>query len=509
MMNLEIKNFPGEGDTFIYFVAKDKLKTDGKLKQLDALTKGALSQKIKLHLFEGAEDEMVSIEIAGPYKHIILYGLGKAASVTQASIRNSVANAVRFAETLRTPSATFFYQDEFKHISLFDLGKGLGIGASMGIYHFDKFKGKETLKKSHRLSHICIYIEEAMPKELKEGLTFGELIAKGIQTAANLVNEPASHVHPIELAELAHKIADSSKGNISVQVLERAECKKLGMGAFLGVAQGSIQDPKFIILKYAPPHFASPIRRASRGKPSKKICLIGKSITFDSGGLSLKPPGSMEDMKLDMTGGATVLGIFQVLATNPFSPHEVWGILPACENMVSGGSMRPGDIVTALNGKTIEVLNTDAEGRLALADAVSYAEKYIKPDMMIDIATLTGACMVALGKDISGLFGNDRSLLKRMLDSAKTEGEEMWELPLYKPYAKFLKSDIADLKNIANAGGGGAITAALFISEFVKKTKWIHIDIAGPSFRDKPSDGVKVKGGNGVGVATIINLLKI
>ncbi|PIY69304.1 leucyl aminopeptidase [Candidatus Roizmanbacteria bacterium CG_4_10_14_0_8_um_filter_39_9] len=501
MMNLEVKNFPGKGDALIYFIAKEKLKNDAKLKQLDALTKGALSQKIKLHLFEAGADEMVSIEMVSPYKHIVLYGLGKTSSVTQATLRNAVANAVRFSETLRASSATFFYQEEFKHIPLFDLGKSLGIGASMGNYHFDKFKGKETLKKAHRLSHICIYIEKAIPKELQEGLAFGELIAKGMQTASNLVNEPASHIHPIELAELATKIADSSKEKISVQILEKAECKKLGMGAFLGVAQGSIQDPKFILLKY------SPTTHDKRLK-AKKICLVGKSITFDSGGLSLKPPGSMEDMKTDMTGGATVLGIFQVLATNPFSPHEVWGVLPACENMVSGGSMRPGDIVTALNGKTIEVLNTDAEGRLALADAVSYAEKYIKPDIMIDIATLTGACMVALGKDISGIFGNDKSFIKQFLEIAKIEGEEMWELPLYKPYAKFLKSDIADLKNIANAGGGGAITAALFIAEFVNKTKWLHIDIAGPSFRDKPSNGVVVKGGNGVGVASIINLLK-
>jgi len=306
-------------------------------------------------------------------------------------------------------------------------------------------------------------------------------------------------MHPETMATQAFAIEKVSQGKISVQVLDRDECQKLGMGSFLGVAQGSEREPKFIVLKYENMNLKSP--------KSKRICLIGKSITFDSGGLSLKPAKSMETMKIDMAGGATVLGIFSILAHTDKIIHEVWGVLPACENMVSGKSLRPGDIVTALNGKTIEVLNTDAEGRLALADGVAYAEKFIKPDYIIDLATLTGACMVALGEDITGIFGNDKDAVKKFIEKAEKEDEEICELPFYKPYLTFLKSDIADLKNIGGTGYGGAINGALFIGEFIEKTKWIHLDIAGPAYNSGAVKGVIGKGGTGWGILTIMSLL--
>ena len=326
------------------------------------------------------------------------------------------------------------------------------------------------MEKRHLVKDLYFYSVLELPKEFGEGVEWGQVLSEGISLTRNMVNEPASHMHPETMVAQAFAIEKASKGSVSVQVLDRDECQRLGMGSFLGVAQGSEREPKFIVLKYE--GRKSKVEDGTlkvENRKSKKICLVGKSITFDSGGLSLKPAKSMETMKIDMAGGAAVLGIIDILARTGQVIHEVWGVLPACENMVSGKSLRPGDIVTALNGKTIEVLNTDAEGRLALADAVAYAEKYIKPDYIIDLATLTGACMVALGEDITGIFGNDEDSVKKFIEKAKKEGEEICELPLYKPYLTFLKSDIADLKNIGGTGYGGAISGALFIGEFVKK----------------------------------------
>ena len=277
------------------------------------------------------------------------------------------------------------------------------------------------------------------------------------------------------------------------------------MGSYLSVARGSVVPPKFIVLHYKP---TVSVKSPKGGSPfGRKIALVGKSIMFDSGGLSLKPSGSMEDMKIDMSGGATVLGVFSVLAKTPVS-YEVFGILPACENMPSGHATRPGDIVTAMNGKTIEVLNTDAEGRLTLADAMVYAEKHCKADVIIDLATLTGACVVALGGDLAGLFSNDDKLSDSFEESAKQVGDEVWKLPLHMPYLKKMKSDIADLKNIGGGRDGGAITAAVFLSEFVDKAKWIHIDIAGPAYRTDEPKGALGKGGTGWGVLSLFEFLR-
>jgi leucyl aminopeptidase len=311
----------------------------------------------------------------------------------------------------------------------------------------------------------------------------------------DLVNEPASHMHPETMVEVAFRIEKESKGKIKVDVLDRQECQRLGMGAFLGVAQGSVREPKFIVLKY----------QGSKSSPS--VCLVGKSITFDSGGLSLKPAKAMEDMKIDMAGGATVLGIFSILSKLDIK-RNVYGVLPACENMPSGTAIRPGDIVKSLNGKTTEVVNTDAEGRLALSDALAYAEKYLKPDIIIDLATLTGACMVALGADIAGLFGNDRKIIEEFKEIAKREGDPLWTLPLYKPYLKKMKSDIADFKNVTGTGYGGAITAALYLNEFVDRAKWLHIDIAGPAHRADAPFGIWPKGATGWGVTSLVEFLR-
>jgi leucyl aminopeptidase len=278
-----------------------------------------------------------------------------------------------------------------------------------------------------------------------------------------------------------------------VKVLDRAECEKLGMGAFLGVAAGSEQPPKFIHLTYAPP-----------GRRRRRVAMIGKGITFDSGGLDLKTAESMLRMKDDMSGAAAVLAIMRALPT--LKPAvEVHGLIAATENMPSGSALRPGDVLKAMNGTTIEVGNTDAEGRLTLADALCYANARIKPDEIVDLATLTGACVVALGPLCAGLLASDQPLADRLLAAAEQAGERVWQLPLIEEYRENLKSDVADLNNVGPRGGG-AITAALFLKEFAGATPWAHLDIAGPAFSEKDLP-LAPKGGTGVAVRMLLTYL--
>jgi leucyl aminopeptidase len=292
------------------------------------------------------------------------------------------------------------------------------------------------------------------------------------------------------MAEAARQLA--KKYGLKVEVLEKEKMKELGMGGLLGVSQGSQQPPRFIILNY-------------KGSTSEDIdiALAGKGITFDSGGIDIKPSDGMEDMKGDMAGGATVMATLMALAQ--LKPKiNVTALVPATENMPSGTAMKPGDIITAMNGKTIEVLNTDAEGRLILADALSYAKK-LHAKVIIDVATLTGACRIALGMICTGTFTNNDALAEKVIAAGKETGEYMWQLPMYEEYKENLKSDFADIKNIGNRYGG-AITAAKFLAEFVDETPWVHLDIAGTSETDKEK-GYLVKGATGVPVRTLVNFI--
>lgn len=301
----------------------------------------------------------------------------------------------------------------------------------------------------------------------------------------DLANEPAQYATPTKLAELAQGFG------LETKVYDKEQCEEMGMGAYLAVAKGSSQPPKFIHVKYSVPN------------PRKRIALIGKGICFDSGGLDIKPAASMLTMKDDMSGAACVLGIMSVI--KELSPDvEVHGIVAACENMPGCSAYKPGDILTAKNGKTIEVDNTDAEGRLTLADALCYASE-LGVDEVIDLATLTGACMVALGTVAAGIVGNDDELVKNIIESAKSQGERYWELPMYEEYKESLKSSVADMQNTGSRWGG-ASTAGLFLREFVKDVKWAHIDIAGVAYLDKPQ-GEFIKGSTGAGVRALLNYI--
>jgi leucyl aminopeptidase len=296
---------------------------------------------------------------------------------------------------------------------------------------------------------------------------------------------------PSRLAEEAKKIG--SEHNMQVSVLERSDIEKLGMGAFLAVAKGTVEPPKFIVLEYE--------GAKRKGRP---VALIGKSVTFDSGGISLKPSDNMEQMKYDMSGGATVLGVMRVAAQLQL-PLNIVGFLPATDNMPSGTAIHPGDVVTSLSGKTVEIINTDAEGRLCLADALTYALRH-KPIAMIDLATLTGAVVVALGHHAIGMMGNDAKLTAEIQKAADDTGERVWPLPLWDDYFNQIKSDVADLKN---TGGrpGGSITAGLFLKQFVGETPWVHLDIAGTSWNGEGPRPYIPKGSTGIGLRLLVQYL--
>ena len=310
--------------------------------------------------------------------------------------------------------------------------------------------------------------------------------------ARDLANEQPSYATPTKLAEIAQGLKD-----VEVNVYDKEEIEKMGMGAFLGVARGSSQPPKFIHMHY---------KGSNQKLIQRKIAIIGKGICFDSGGLDLKPPSSMLNMKDDMSAAAAVLGIMSVL--KDLKPNcEVHGIIAACENMPGCSAYKPGDILTAKNGKTIEVDNTDAEGRLTLADALCYACE-LDVDEVIDLATLTGACVVALGTAASGIMGNHQPTIDKLIKCANSGGEKMWQLPMFDEYKESLQSDIADMKNTGSRMGGAQI-AGIFLQNFVKKVHWAHIDIAGTAYIDKPQNEIMCKGATGAGVRTLINYLML
>lgn len=397
-------------------------------------------------------------------------------------LRNASASAVSEAKALHIESLTIDAGDDYLQ-SIIE-------GVLLANYEFNAYRKAEE----HTLKEVHILVSK-VDKSAKEAKTIADKVVSGVFKARDLVNTPAKDMQPQDLAKTAKEIAKMSE-NISVKVLDRAQCEKLGMGSYLSVASGADAPPAFIHLKYRP-----------KGKALKKIAIVGKGVTFDSGGLSLKPAQYMMTMKCDMGGSATVLGLFRTLAELDIN-IEVHGIIPATENMVNGKATRPGDVVRAMDGQTIEVLNTDAEGRLTLADALLYAQKQ-KVDEIIDLATLTGACVVALGEEISALYTDDEIMAKRIIEAGQEAGEEIWNMPLYSKYDDLLKSEIADMRNIAKSSYGGSITAALFLKRFIKDgVKWSHIDIAGPAFAERPLNPYSKYGGTGFGVMTLLNYLK-
>lgn len=405
-----------------------------------------------------------------PAQKILVVGCGKRDEFCENEVRTVVYKAVKKLQQMFAKTAAFDFEVGF------DWGKFGTIGAMLADYAFDKYKSEKAIRVNE------LTFGNVSEESVKAGKAFGN----AMKFTRDLANEPAAYATPSKLAEIALNIE-----GLETKVYDKKEIEEMGMGAFLAVSQGSVQPPKFIHMKYSCPN------------PKKKIAIIGKGICFDSGGMDLKPPSSMLTMRDDMSGAACVLGVMQAL--KEFNPQvEVHGIVAACENMASGSAYKPGDILTAKNGKTIEVDNTDAEGRLTLADALCYACE-LGVDEVIDIATLTGACVVALGSFVTGIMGNDEDMIHRIMQTAENVGEKYWQLPMFKEYFNSLKSDIADMKNTGSRQGGASI-AGIFLQEFVKDVKWAHIDIAGTAFLEKPENEF-IKGATGAGVRTLLSYI--
>jgi len=326
--------------------------------------------------------------------------------------------------------------------------------------------------------------------EIEGGIRVGKIISESVCMARDLVNGPSNQVTPSVLAQRADRI--SREHGMELQVLEVAEADSMGMGAFVAVAKGREEPGKFIVLDY------------NKGKGFETIAVVGKGITFDSGGISLKPSDGMDRMKDDMSGAAAVLGILDAAARLEM-PLRLVGIIPATENLPSGKAYKPGDVLKTLSGQTVEVISTDAEGRLVLCDALSYSLRY-EPKAILDLATLTGACVVALGDYVTGLMGNDEALVKRIEDASAKTGEKVWRLPIWDEYFEYLKSDTADFRNVGTRSAG-AIIGGIFLSKFVGQTPWVHLDIAGPSNLEKERPYTP-RGGTGVGVRLVMQLLR-
>ncbi len=374
-------------------------------------------------------------------------------------------------------------------------------GLTLAAYQFTAFKGSEQRKKAKAefAPSFTIMLGARPTAALQTAARLGQQIAESVCFSRDLVNTPPSDMLPATLVKHARSIARSGSG-VSLKVFDKKALTRMKADALLGVSRGSSSQPYMMHLSYIP-------RGRARGR--KTITLVGKGVTFDSGGLSIKPGKGMEDMKCDMAGAACVLGVFRAISLLPKAQrpkHEIHGLIPTCENMVSADSLKPGDVIAAMNGKTIEVLNTDAEGRLILADALSYASR-IKSDLIIDLATLTGACIVALGSDYAGMFSTDTALGEKLQNAFAASGEKLWPLPLAAEYRAQMDSDVADIKNIGT-GGPGAIIGALFLKEFVPSgVPWIHLDIAGPAFVTKASDYIK-RGGTGFGVLPLVRFIE-
>lgn len=443
---------------------------------------------LKKDKFEGKFGHTYLLQTYGkiPANKVLVVGLGEKEKFNPNKLRELSAKIVNKAKSIKAKKVCIdLGKLEFDAVIS---GKVVSEGALIGDYTFDKYKTKKEEDKNKLEEFILVEKDTEKVEKLKKGVGKGVKVAESMTFARNLSNEPAQYVTPTKLAETAKKLE-----GIKTKVYEKDEIERMEMGAFLAVGKGSCEHPKFIHMKYTPSQ-----------TPKKKIAIIGKGITFDSGGLDIKPPASMLTMKDDMSGAACVLAVMKSLSH--FKPEvEVHGIIAACENMPGCAAYKPGDILTAKNKKTIEIDNTDAEGRLTLADALCYASE-LGVDEIIDIATLTGACMVALGSQAGGIMGNNQELIDKLIKIADENGERFWQLPMYEEYKDNLKSDVADMKN-TGARGGGASAAAIFLKEFIKdEIPWVHLDIAGVAFLEKPQKEL-IKGATGVGVRTLLNYI--
>ncbi len=472
-----------KADLIVIPVAKGK-ESEGAVSELHQALRKAVAARVKKTAFKAEPGKLLSVQASSG--DLVLVGMGDAD--TPEAWRRAAAKACAAAKNVRA-KAVAICPGAAEDVDA--LVAPLVEGFLLAAYAFDKYKSKKKDRvpapRSLLLSSPSLSVDADARAALKRIVSRCQAVC----FSRDLVNEMSAVKTPSFLAQTAEEIAEA--GGLSCEVWQGERLREERMNGILAVSAGSRESGALIKLVYTP-----------QGKVSKRVAVVGKGITFDSGGLSLKPAGSMMTMKLDMSGAAAVLGLMKALPSAAPSV-EVTGYIAAAENMPGGRAQKPGDIITYRNGTTAEVLNTDAEGRLVLADALCLAAED-KPDCIIDLATLTGACMVALGSRVAGVLGNEQDLVDALIEHSRQTGESMWQLPLVEDYVEDIRSGVADIKNIGSNGYGGTITAALFLRSFVGKCNWAHIDIAGPAFAEKDQPYTP-KGGSGFGIRTLLSYL--
>jgi leucyl aminopeptidase len=464
---------------------------------VDKALDGAISALITDKEITGKQNQIAMIHTLGkmPTKRVVIVGLGRREKFNINVVRDVSAAVARYLRRIGVKhAATIAHGTGIGGLDANASAQAMAEGAALGLYTFNQYRTKRTDEPDNELESLTIVEQDtARVAPLQKGLEKGLLLSEAVGIARGLVNEPANVVNPVRMAEVATEVAQAA--GLAIEVLGREDMIQHAMGAMLAVTQGSANEPRLIIMDYQgdPEH------------PDNNIALVGKGITFDSGGISIKSAGGMWEMKGDMSGGASVIGAMHAIAA--LKPKlNVFGVVPAVENMPSGTAQRPGDIIRAMNGKTIEVDNTDAEGRLVLADAICYIKQIRGAKRVVDIATLTGAIVVALGHVTTGVFGTSQTMVDAVLKASETSGEKMWQLPMFDEYKRQNRSEYADVKN---TGGrpAGSIAAAFFISEFTEGVEWAHLDIAG-TFMAERTQGHQVKGATGVPTRTLIALVE-
>jgi leucyl aminopeptidase len=473
-------------DVLVLGVPEGASFKEGTLGDLAKALGASLAKAVKREDFTGKKEQTLDLAAGGTDlkpSRILLVGLGNPSLLTEADVRVFAAKGTRFAMGAKATSIAV------QVLSVAGAERVTAEGVVLGAYRFTRYLTGDRVPKA-QIERATLVLSGKPTRESKEGMALGQHVGEAITIARDLINEPPNELHPVALADRAVEMC-TSRG-LEVTVMDRAALQKKGMKLFLAVAQGSVHEPRLVHMVYKP------------ANPKKKLVFVGKGLTFDSGGLCIKPAPGMEEMKGDMGGAANVVALMAAVAA--VKPDvEVHGLIGCAENMPDGNAYRPGDIFGSYDGKTVEIINTDAEGRLVLADVLAYARE-LKPDLLLDNATLTGACVVALGPTVSAFYTNRDDVADKMKRAVKSAGEAMWQMPLVEDLREGLKSDWADIKHVADRWGG-SITAALFLREFVGDTPWIHVDVAGPSMANKPYN-VFAKGGTGHGVLTFLKLIE-
>ncbi len=481
---------PGQpkSGVLVVFCPEDK-KLSGIAAEADKRSGGHISRAMKAIGFEAKREQILDLVAPEklPLQRIILLGVGDPAKLVAREAELLGGAIAGYLQAAKTESGAVAADLTGLTLDAAEFAALLASGATLRTYSFDRYKSKKP-GNGKGLAALTILTGEAA--KAKKAFADYEAVAEGVHFARDLVNEPANKLNPVEFAA---RVKAKSKAGLAVEILTPAQMKKLGMGALLGVAQGSVNEPRLVIMRWQ-----------GGKKNDKPVSFIGKGVTFDTGGISIKPAAGMEDMKGDMGGAACVAGLMLALARRKAKVNAV-GVIGLVENMPDGNAQRPGDIVTSMSGKTIAVLNTDAEGRLVLADALWYTQDRFKPQFMINLATLTGAIMVALGKEHAGLFSNSDELSARLYDLGLATGEKVWRMPLAPEYDKMIDYEVADMKNIGGRNAG-AITAAQFLQRFVNNVPWVHLDVAGTAM-DSNKSPINQSWGSGWGVRLLNRLV--